>query len=154
MTHLDGKYHRVERQEKQVHAAHLYEELQRLRKENARLQEEREILNKAAASFAQPLPCSTPGSREPGNFPSVVYVGSWRSRAVAPRSGVAAHPTLPRTLKWLHYTGHLETRETRERAVHEPTEYEAGANGLITSNFFVSGAGEVTDNHFGIIFVP
>jgi hypothetical protein len=30
----------------------------------------------------------------------------------------------------------------------------AGASGLITSNFFVSAAGEVTDNHFGIIFVP
>jgi hypothetical protein len=29
----------------------------------------------------------------------------------------------------------------------------AGASGLITSNFFVSGAGEVTDNHFGVIFV-
>jgi hypothetical protein len=27
-------------------------------------------------------------------------------------------------LKWLHYTGHLETRETRERAVHGPTEDE------------------------------
>jgi transposase len=51
-----GKYHWVERQEQQVHDEHLYEELQRLRKENARLQEEREILKKAAASFAQPLP--------------------------------------------------------------------------------------------------
>ena len=30
----------------------------------------------------------------------------------------------------------------------------AGASGLITSNFFVSAAGEVTDNHFGVIFVP
>jgi hypothetical protein len=29
----------------------------------------------------------------------------------------------------------------------------AGATGLITSNFFVGGAGEVTDNHFGVIFV-
>jgi hypothetical protein len=29
----------------------------------------------------------------------------------------------------------------------------AGASGLITSNFFVSATGEVTDNHFGIIFV-
>ena len=29
----------------------------------------------------------------------------------------------------------------------------AGATGLITSNFFVSGAGEVTDNHFGVLFV-
>ena len=51
-----GKYHRVERQEKEVHNEHLYEELKRLRKENARLQEERDILKKAAASFAQQLP--------------------------------------------------------------------------------------------------
>ena len=51
-----GKYHRVERQEKEVHNAHLYEELKRLRQENVRLKEERDILKKAAASFAQPLP--------------------------------------------------------------------------------------------------
>jgi transposase len=38
-----GKYHRAERQEQQVHDEHLYEELKRLRKENARLKEEREI---------------------------------------------------------------------------------------------------------------
>jgi hypothetical protein len=29
----------------------------------------------------------------------------------------------------------------------------AGATGLITSNFFVGAHGEVTDNHFGVIFV-
>jgi hypothetical protein len=29
----------------------------------------------------------------------------------------------------------------------------AEATGLITPNFFVSSEGEVTDNHFGIIFV-
>ena len=29
----------------------------------------------------------------------------------------------------------------------------AGATGLITSNFFVSDAGGVTDHHFGVIFV-
>jgi len=51
-----GKYHRVERQEKEVYNEHLYEELKRLRKENARLKEEREILKKAAAYFAQQLP--------------------------------------------------------------------------------------------------
>ena len=50
-----GKYHRVERQEKQVNDEHVYEELKRLRKENARLKEEREIFKKAAASFAQQL---------------------------------------------------------------------------------------------------
>jgi transposase len=51
-----GKYHRGERQEKAIHNEHLYEELKRLRKENARLQEERDILKKAAAYFAQQLP--------------------------------------------------------------------------------------------------
>jgi transposase len=39
-----GKYHRAERQEQQVQDEHLYEDLKRLRKENARLKEEREIL--------------------------------------------------------------------------------------------------------------
>jgi hypothetical protein len=29
----------------------------------------------------------------------------------------------------------------------------AGARGLITSNFFVSETGEVTDCHFGLLFV-
>ena len=51
-----GKDHRTERQEKEVNDAHLYEELKRLRKENARLKEERDILKKAAAYFAQQLP--------------------------------------------------------------------------------------------------
>ena len=51
-----GKYHRAERQGKAVNDEHLYEELKRLRKENTRLKEEREILKKAAASFAQQLP--------------------------------------------------------------------------------------------------
>ena len=51
-----GKYHRAERQEQQVNDAHLYEELKRLRKENTRVKEERDILKKAAAYFAQQLP--------------------------------------------------------------------------------------------------
>ena len=51
-----GKYHRAEHQDKQVQDEHLYEELKRLRKENARLKEERAILKKAAAYFAQQLP--------------------------------------------------------------------------------------------------
>jgi transposase len=51
-----GQYHRAERQEQQGQDEHLYEELQRLRKENARFKEERESLKKAAASFAQQLP--------------------------------------------------------------------------------------------------
>jgi hypothetical protein len=29
----------------------------------------------------------------------------------------------------------------------------AGSEGLITSNFFISDTGEVTENHFGLIFV-
>jgi hypothetical protein len=29
----------------------------------------------------------------------------------------------------------------------------AGASGLITSNFFVSASGQVTDHHYGLIFV-
>ena len=29
-----------------------------------------------------------------------------------------------------------------------------GATGLITSNFLVDGAGAVTDNHCGLIFLP
>jgi transposase len=51
-----GTYHRAACQEKQGNEGHLYEELHRLRKENARLKEERDILKKAAASCAQPLP--------------------------------------------------------------------------------------------------
>lgn len=56
-----GKYHRAERQEQQVNDAHLYEELQRLRKENTRLKEERDIFTKAAAYCAHQLPCRTRG---------------------------------------------------------------------------------------------
>ena len=82
-----GTYHRVERQEKQVNDEHLYEELKRLRKKNARLKEERDILKKAAAHFAQQLPCSTPGGKSSmGSSPLVVYVGHWASRAVATTS--------------------------------------------------------------------
>ena len=51
-----GKYHRAERQEQQVQDEHLYDELKRLGKENARLKEERDILKKAAAYCAQQLP--------------------------------------------------------------------------------------------------
>ena len=51
-----GKYHRTVHQEKEVNDEHLYEELKRLRKDNARLKEERDILKKAAAYFAQQLP--------------------------------------------------------------------------------------------------
>src|SRR5262245_47653051 len=50
-----GTYHRAERQEKVVNDEHLYEELKRLRQDNARLKEERDILKKAAADFAPQL---------------------------------------------------------------------------------------------------
>jgi transposase len=56
-----GTYHRAEQQEQQGQGEHVYAALQRLRQDNARLQEAREIVKKAAASFAQQLPCSTPG---------------------------------------------------------------------------------------------
>src|SRR5262245_27458694 len=52
-----GTYHRAERQEQQVQDEHLYAELKRLRKENTRCKEEREILKKAAAPSTPPLPC-------------------------------------------------------------------------------------------------
>jgi transposase len=51
-----GKDHRAAGQEPQVHDEHRYEELKRLRTENARFKEERDLRKKAAASFAQPLP--------------------------------------------------------------------------------------------------
>jgi transposase len=50
-----GKYHRPERQDKQVNEEHLYEELKRLRKENARLKEEREILKNRFVAPARHL---------------------------------------------------------------------------------------------------
>src|SRR5262249_4385068 len=72
-----GKYHRAERQEQQGQDEHLYEELQRLRKDNARLKEERDILKKAAADFAPQLPYSTPGSTSSTRHSaSVICVGS------------------------------------------------------------------------------
>ncbi len=49
-----GKYHhKGQPEENQVADEHLYEELKALRRENARLKEEREILKKAAAFFAK-----------------------------------------------------------------------------------------------------
>jgi transposase len=48
-----GKYHRAERQTQQVQDEHLYEELKRLRKENARLKEERDILKNGVVAPAR-----------------------------------------------------------------------------------------------------
>jgi transposase len=51
-----GTYHHAERQAKEVNDAHLSEELKRLRKEHARLKEERDLVKKAAAYVAPQLP--------------------------------------------------------------------------------------------------
>ena len=51
-----GKYHRAARQTQPVQDEHLDDELKRRRKENSRLKEERDILQKAAAYFAQQRP--------------------------------------------------------------------------------------------------
>ncbi len=49
-----SKYHGPQKQRAgQVEDEHLYDELKRLRKENKRLAEERDILKKAAAYFAK-----------------------------------------------------------------------------------------------------
>lgn len=50
-----AKYHREQATEcgSKVDEQHLYEELKLLRRENARLREERELLKKAAAFFAK-----------------------------------------------------------------------------------------------------
>jgi len=49
-----SKYHRPQKQKVgQIEEAHLYDELKKLRKENKRLTEERDILKKAAAYFAK-----------------------------------------------------------------------------------------------------
>ncbi len=49
-----SKYHRPQKQNTERLAdEHLYDELKRLRKENKRLSEERDILKKAAAYFAK-----------------------------------------------------------------------------------------------------
>ncbi len=49
-----AKYHRPKATSKpQKNDEHIYDELKRLRKENARLKEERAILKKAAAFFAK-----------------------------------------------------------------------------------------------------
>ena len=50
-----------ERPQGRLDAAHLYEDRKRLKKENALLKEARDILKKAAASFAVPSRYSTPG---------------------------------------------------------------------------------------------
>jgi transposase len=51
-----GKSHRAARQEQQVQGEHRYAALKRLCKDNARVQEEWDMLKQAAASVAPPLP--------------------------------------------------------------------------------------------------
>lgn len=46
------QYHQEPKASKAVNNEHVFDELKRLRKENARLKEERDILKKAAAYFA------------------------------------------------------------------------------------------------------
>ncbi|WP_083781439.1 hypothetical protein [Nitrosococcus watsonii] len=53
-----GKYHRANQEEEKVGEEHLYDELKRLRKENARLKEERDIL-KTVIVAVNTLPNST-----------------------------------------------------------------------------------------------
>jgi len=48
-----GKYHRAGDPKAKVEDEHLYDELKKLRKDNKRLTEERDILKKAAAYFAK-----------------------------------------------------------------------------------------------------
>jgi transposase len=91
-----GTYHRATPQTQQVHDAPLDEERQRLRTDNARCKEERESVNKAAASCAPPLPCRTPGGkRRTPSLPSGVSGGAWQCRGAATTSGVAARHALP-----------------------------------------------------------
>ncbi|HSX83391.1 MAG TPA: transposase [Candidatus Saccharimonadia bacterium] len=51
-----GQDHRAERREPQGQAAHLDEAVKRLRQDNTRGKAARDIRNKAAASWAPPLP--------------------------------------------------------------------------------------------------
>ncbi len=60
-----SRYHQPHKdQTGRVEEEHLYDELKRLRKENKRLAEERDILTKATAYFAKESSWSTPLSSE------------------------------------------------------------------------------------------
>lgn len=50
-----GKYHRSEGVEKKASEVHLYDELKRLKKENARLKEERAILKNRPHVLSSPI---------------------------------------------------------------------------------------------------
>jgi transposase-like protein len=94
-----GTYHRAARQEPPVKAEPRDEDLQRLRQEHARGKAERTSLTKAAASCAQPLPCSTPGAESRRRrCRAVVWVGYWRGRVVVPMSGGGVRRAPPLTL--------------------------------------------------------
>jgi transposase len=74
-----GNYHRTERQEKEGNDEHLYEELQRLRKENTRLKEERDSLNnrlrRVAASLVGGETCPTRVSSRGGRSDRLLIGG-------------------------------------------------------------------------------
>jgi transposase len=87
-----SKYHQgANGPQGRLDAAHLYENLKRLKKENALLKEERDILKKAAAYFAVHSRYSTPGCSSTAiSLRSVQCVGHWRSHAVGTPSGSSA----------------------------------------------------------------
>ena len=74
-----NKYSQPKEQNKAVRTdEHLYDELKRLKKEIARLTEERDLLKKAAAYFAREQRWSTPGSNNMRpNFRLKPCASSW-----------------------------------------------------------------------------
>ena len=81
-----GPEPRVERQEQEGHDAHLDEARKRLRKANARVQEERDSCTKATADVAPPRPSRPPGGhRRTPRARGVACVSFWRLRI--PREG-------------------------------------------------------------------
>jgi hypothetical protein len=63
-----GKYHRAKRQEQYVHDEHLYKELKRLRKENARIL----LANPQVPKYVCPT-CLLGRQKSWGNFPRKKY---------------------------------------------------------------------------------
>jgi transposase len=90
-----GKYHRTERQEKEVHDEHLYDEVKRRRKENVRLQEERDILRRrrtlrnSCRKVRLDSPAASRVSRE-SFMPDARGLTQWLLRVASPP---AQHPS-------------------------------------------------------------